>query len=222
MKIPYHIISTGSQGNATIVNKFVLIDCGVPFKQLQPFYRDLKIVLLTHIHSDHFNKSAIKQLAADRPTLRFACGSWLAKAVADCGVPIKQMDVLEPQTLYNYGACNISMFLTTHDVPNCGWKIHFPIGKCIYATDCSNLNGISALHYDLFLIEANYTTAEIEAKIAEKKANGEYAYEVRAQRYHLSKEKCDDFICRNIGKNGDYVYMHTHRDKEEPTDDRKT
>jgi len=49
--IEYVIISTGSKGNAVIANKAVLIDCGVPFKALKMYYKKLKLVLLTHIHS---------------------------------------------------------------------------------------------------------------------------------------------------------------------------
>lgn len=47
----YEIISTGSKGNATVLNKSILIDCGVSFKKIEPYLYDLKAVLLTHIHS---------------------------------------------------------------------------------------------------------------------------------------------------------------------------
>ena len=49
--VKYNIISTGSDGNATILEEFVLIDCGVPYKALEPYVPKLKLVLLTHIHS---------------------------------------------------------------------------------------------------------------------------------------------------------------------------
>lgn len=47
----YDIIATGSRGNAVVINNNILIDVGVPFKSLENFYKNLKIVLLTHIHS---------------------------------------------------------------------------------------------------------------------------------------------------------------------------
>ena len=47
----YEIISTGSHGNAVVLNKHILIDVGVSFKALKNVYKDLKLVLLTHIHS---------------------------------------------------------------------------------------------------------------------------------------------------------------------------
>lgn len=55
--VKYNIISTGSDGNATILEEFVLIDCGVPYKALEPYVPKLKLVLLTHIHSDHFQSA---------------------------------------------------------------------------------------------------------------------------------------------------------------------
>ena len=66
----YNIISTGSQGNAVVVDEIILIDCGVSFKALKDVYKKLQIVLLTHIHADHFKRSTIKRLAKQRPTLR--------------------------------------------------------------------------------------------------------------------------------------------------------
>ena len=173
--VKYNIISTGSDGNATILEEFVLIDCGVPYKALEPYVPKLKLVLLTHIHSDHFQKRTIKRLASERPTLRFGCCRWLAPPLIAAGVPERQIDVLEPRTMYGYGLCNVIPFMLVHNVPNCGYKVHFPSGKVIYATDTNNLNGVQALGYDLYLIEANYRDEDIQAKIAEKKAAGQYA-----------------------------------------------
>ena len=73
----YKIINTGSDGNATVLEGIILIDCGVSFKKLNECYKQLKIVLLTHIHQDHFNKKTISKLAIERPTLRFVCCKWL-------------------------------------------------------------------------------------------------------------------------------------------------
>lgn len=215
MSVPYHVISTGSKGNAVVINDFILVDCGVPYKTIKPFTPKLKLVLLTHIHSDHFRPSTLRTLARERPTLRFACCSWLASDLVAAGVPAKNIDILEIGVMYGYGICNVIPVALVHNVPNCGYKIHFPIGKVFYATDTNNLNGISARNYDLYMVEANHEEETILKKITDKKAAGEYAYEVHAMRNHLSKEKCDDFIYRNIGPGGEYVYLHCHVDKEE-------
>ena len=214
MAVPYHIISTGSRGNAVVVNESVLIDCGVSFKAIKPFCNRLKLVLLTHIHSDHFNPTTLRMLSEKRPTLRFGCCRWLVADLVAAGVPTTNIDVLEIGIMYGYGICNIIPVPLSHDVPNCGYKLHFPIGKVFYATDTNNLNGITARHYDLYMVEANYEDEIIMEKIAAKKETGEYAYEKRVLKHHLSKAKCDDFIYRNIGPGGEYVYLHCHIDKE--------
>lgn len=146
--------------------------------------------------------------------LRFACGRWLVNPLLDAGVPSQNIDVLEAGKMYGYGICNVIPVLLVHNVPNCGYKIHFPTGKVFYATDTNNLNGISARHYDLYMVEANYVDEEIQSRIAEKKAAGEFPYEMQVLRNHLSKAKCDDFIYRNIGARGEYVYLHRHVEKE--------
>lgn len=212
--IDYKILSTGSDGNAVIIENDIMIDCGVSFKTLKDDVRGIKLVLLTHIHSDHFNKATIKRLAAERPTLRFGAPWWLIENLSICGMTKHNIDVLQCGYRYKYGNVTVEPFELVHNVPNCGYKLFFSDGrKIIYATDTNNLNGIVAKDFDLYMIEANYEDEEIERRIREKKENGEYAYEAQVLKNHLSKAKCDDFIYKNIGVNGQYVYMHRHEER---------
>lgn len=213
--IDFKIISTGSQGNAVVVNKVILVDCGVTFKALKNYYKDIKLVLLTHIHADHFNKTTIKRLARERPTLRFGCCRWLVEPLIGCGVRKNNIDVYKFDTCYGYKICDIIPVPLVHNVPNCGYKIHFPFGKLIYCTDTNNLNGIVARHYDLYLLEANYEDDVIQEKIKAKKAEGIYAYEIQVLKNHLSKKKCDDFLAKNCGPNSLFCYMHCHDDTKD-------
>lgn len=213
--IPFEIIASGSKGNAVVLNKTVLVDCGVSYRALAPYVPGLRLVLLTHVHRDHFRKATIRRLAAERPTLRFGCCQWLVAPLLGAGVSAANIDVMDFDTIYRYSACEVTPVPLCHNVPNCGYKVHFRAGKVIYATDTNNLDGIYAPNYDLYLIEANYEDEEIKARIASKKESGEYAYEMQVLKNHLSKAKCDAFIYRNIGPSGVYVYMHQHREKEE-------
>ena len=210
--IDYNIISTGSKGNAVVLDDIILIDCGVSLKALKEVYKDLKIVLLTHIHSDHFNRTTLRRLSEERPTLRFACCEWLVTPLLEMGVPKQNIDVLEIGKIYDYKAFKVSPVKLYHDVPNCGYRLFFGKEKVFYATDTSTLAGITAKDYDLYLVEANHEEEEIKKRISEKKANGEFAYELRATRNHLSKEQCDAWIYENIG-NGEYVYLHQHQER---------
>lgn len=214
--VEYNIISTGSKGNAVVVDDRVLIDCGVPFKSIQPHLKYLQLVLLTHIHSDHFRPSTIRRMARERPMLRFGCCPWMVAPLVDAGVSKSNIDLMTFGVMIRYRASiTVEPVPLSHDVPNCGYKIGLPAGNVFYATDTANLNGISAPNYDLYLVEANYEEEEIMEKISEHKANGEYAYERRVLNTHLSKAQCDDFIYSNIGPTGQYVYLHCHQDKEE-------
>lgn len=209
--ITYNIVSTGSKGNAVVINKFILIDCGVSFKQLKPSYRDLKLVLLTHIHSDHFNRTAIRMLANERPLLRWACCRWLVSPLVECGIEPANIDILECGIQYDYGIVAVEPVPLSHNVPNCGYKLFFKSGgKLFYATDTNSLAGVQAANFDLYMVEANHEEAEIKERIAEKKAAGLYAYEMQAVKNHLSKEKCDNWIYSNIGPTGNYIYLHNH------------
>lgn len=96
----YDIIGTGSSGNAVVINKSILIDCGMSYKAIEPYAKDLKLVLLTHEHSDHFKQSSVNALARDRPTLRWGCCQWMVKLLLETGVDIRQIDVYEHGHLY--------------------------------------------------------------------------------------------------------------------------
>jgi len=210
----YNIISSGSKGNAVVTNDYILIDCGVPFKALQPFYKKLKIVFLTHIHGDHFNKTAIKRLAFERPTLRWACCGWLIDDLIACGVRKSNIDILTPGCINHYGLFDVEVFTTPHNVPNCGFIFEISNEKLFYATDCNSLDHVKCKNADLYMVEANYRESEIMERIAEKKANGEYPYELEVIKNHLSEEKALAWICDNAGENGQYILMHKHEVRE--------
>lgn len=210
----YNIIATGSQGNAVVLENSILIDCGVTFKSLKEVYKDLKIVLLTHEHGDHFNKTAIKRLAKERPTLRFGCCNWLVRPLVELGIPKQNIDVLEIGKIYDYKAFKISPIRLYHNVPNCGYRIFIGQEKAIYATDTGHLNGITAKGYDLYLIEANYTEDDLEERIIAKTTAGQYCYELNVASRHLAKEQADEWLLKNMGANSRYEYLHGHIDKE--------
>ena len=206
----YKIIASCSTGNAVIIRDIILIDCGVSFKRLQKYYKKIKIVLLTHIHSDHFKKETIRKLAQERPTLRFACCEWLLESLLEYGVSRRNIDVLNIGTKYDYKLFKIVPIKLYHDVPQCGYRVLFNDYKIIYATDTRTLEGITAKNYDLYLIEGNYEDEEIEKRIRKKQEVQQYCYEYRARYTHLSKGQASDFLLNNMGNNSEYVFMHEH------------
>lgn len=210
-----NVLASGSKGNAVIIGGGTLIDCGVPFKLLEPYVSRLRLVLLTHIHGDHFNPATLRRLHMERPALRFGCCEWLVKPLVDAGIPPRCIDVYMPDYGYSYVDLTVSPFTLTHDVENCGYRLEACNGKkIIYATDTATLEGISARDYDLYLVEANYTEAEMEERIKRKIESGEFIYEYRAAAGHLSQEQTEAWLAQNAtpGKSK-VIYLHKHHDE---------
>ena len=210
----YNIISTGSKGNAVIINNHILIDAGVPYKQLAPYVKDLRLVLLTHEHGDHFVPSTVQRLHKERPALRFGCCEWMVPHLLSAGVAARSIDLYRPEYVVEYQGQGLLIRPEplTHNVPNCGYHIYAKGERLFYATDTGTLDGIEAKGYDLYLVEANHTKADIAARAAEKVARGEYAYEFRAAENHLSREQTEDWLYQNMGPRSLYLFLHGHEE----------
>ena len=128
----YHIISSGSKGNATIVvaNKTViLIDMGITFVRLEEGFKEVNLspnditgAIFTHNHSDHING------------LKF--------------IPIKKQYALEgtlPSSGHNVlnlfkpvfiGEIKVTPIKSSHDAINpCGYVLEHENEKLVYLTD---------------------------------------------------------------------------------------
>ena len=213
----YNIISTGSKGNAVVINGRILIDCGVPFKALEPVKKDLRLVLLTHIHSDHFNPRTARALSKERPALRWGCCEWMVGPLLEAGVDKRRVDVISPYNsddaaLYK-GLAVVRPEFIPHNVPNCAWHIFDGKEHLFYATDSGTLEGIEAKSYDLYMIEANHTRADLEARMEAKRAAGEFSYEWAAAQNHLSKEQAEEWLYQQMGPNSQYIFLHQHQGK---------
>lgn len=219
----YDIIATGSSGNAVVINGEILIDCGVPYKTLEKsgYIKTLKLVLLTHEHGDHFKPSTVKRLHQERPALRWCCCDWMVPPLLKAGVDKRAIDVARltrseqtSQALIYNNLAIVDPEPLVHDAPNCGWRISAGGEWLFYATDTGSLDHLEIPNYNYYLIEANHTRAELEARIAEKQTRGEYAYEYRAAANHLSREQALDWLAQNAGANSQYVFLHQHYQKD--------
>lgn len=204
------VIGTGSRGNATLLD-CILIDCGMPSRAILPYFKRIKLVLLTHIHCDHFKPSTLRRIHSERPSVRFVCGEHLAGELISLGISPIMIDVVSPGQTYDYGLFEIEPLELVHNVRNFGYKIRFHTGEtAIYATDTNSLDGISAPNFTWYFIEANHGEKEIHERIKRKALENQYAYEYDAARNHLSREKADDWLYRMASPNSLIYYMHEH------------
>ena len=210
----YEVIATGSTGNCVILNDYIAIDMGVPFKSISAHVKSLKLVLLTHRHSDHFNPTTVRKLAELRPTLRFGCCEWMVPHLVGAGVNKRFIDVFTPGFCFIYPkAFTLMPEKLTHNVPNCGYHIWMGNESLFYATDTGTLDGIEAKGYDLYMVEANHTQSDIEDRVLRKRMDDQYAYEYKAAENHLSREQAEDWLYQNMGPRSLYVFLHGHKEK---------
>lgn len=200
----YKVVSSGSKGNAVIYANSIMVDCGVSFSKLKDFVKDLRLVLLTHIHKDHFNIKTIKRLARERPTLRFGACEWLKEPLQG----INNVDIYKIGKVYNYKYFKLSPVKLYHDVPNCGYRIFLNNYKIFHATDTAHLKGITAKGYNLYAIEHNYNDKVIMENIEKARREGRYAYELGAINSHLSERQAMEFILKNKGDSYEILRLH--------------
>lgn len=221
----YEIISTGSKGNAVVLDGVILVDCGVSWKKLRPYAQQLRLVLLTHVHGDHFKPATVRALHRERPGLRWCCCPWMVEPLLEAGVSRRVIDVAEVGILNAYANLGaVKAEETLHNVPNCAWLIWLlkdvgrerlmdEVERVFYATDAANLDDVQAPGYDWYCIEANHKEAELEERLAAKLEAGEFAYEAAARENHMSEEQAMAWLRENMGPNSRYVLLHQH---EEP------
>lgn len=208
------ILATGSKGNAVLLGGSILIDCGVPFKALEPYLYDISLVLLTHTHSDHFNESTIRKLHRRRPVLRFGCCANVAPRLARLVDP-SRITLLADGTAQSFTLCSVAPFSLVHDVENYGYVVSMGGKTALYATDTRYIP-ISAPSLDLYMVEANYTDEDIRQRIAAKEAAGKFSHESRVLDTHMSQ----DTAVRWLNDNADpyrsrIIFLHQHHFDED-------
>ncbi|MBF0714516.1 hypothetical protein HZY83_07485 [Gemella sp. GH3] len=196
--INYTIISSGSKGNCVIIEN-VMIDCGVPFKKIKECLYNINYLLITHIHSDHLNKSCVKQIRKLFPNIKIIGNYEVAQeidvdVIANAGYDVNTKD-------YTFFP-----FECVHDVLCYGYIWNVNGFRIIYATDTNNLDILhnNGIKYDYIFIESNYD----EVKIKNAKRTKGYDPKLSALR-HMSKQKATEFYYVNRrDNNSKFIELH--------------
>lgn len=205
------IIKTGSKGNCIIVENKFMLDCGVPYKMVESYLKDIKLIFISHKHGDHLNPATVKKIAYNYPNIKFLCGVSVNDDIVKCGVPERNVICLFEGKWYSLGLCNVKLDFLYHDVPNFALSLWYSNKTMFYCTDTSQISHVSALDYDLYLIEANYLTDdELDAKIVEAHDKGEFTYLERVRHTHLSQLQALNWLDENMGEHSKYQFIHQH------------
>ena len=206
----YEIVGSGSRGNAIIIEDVLMLDCGVPFTQIRPYLKKVKIIFISHIHQDHLYPSTVKKIAYNHPLIRFICGSKdVAEKLLECGVLIQNIYFMPSRKWFSLGIVNLKLEPMKHDVDNYAlkFKINNINKRGIYIVDTASLGDLKAEKYDLYLIEANYKEETLQKHLQEC-SQEDLIYLQRVPYTHLSYEQANTFLIDNMGANSEFQYIH--------------
>lgn len=214
----YNILGTGSSGNCIIIENNIMLDCGLSYKKIKSYLKNIKLIFISHRHTDHLLPTTIKQIAYNFPTIKFVYNEndyYIFDILFNNGVDIRNMYCIKQNSWYDAGICKIKIEELKHDVLNSACHLEINGKKLLYVTDTSSVNHIQALNYDTYLIEANYhSREEIEQRIKEAEEKGEFTHLKRVLYTHLCEEDCIDWLKDNMSNKSEYCFIHQHIDKE--------
>lgn len=186
---PIEIIASSSSGNAVVYFEQVLVDIGVNYEILAPHLTHIKIICLTHLHSDHYNETCMKNIILKYPNI-----IWLIpKYFLDTFSPVilnyiknVRSVIVDSEEVLKIGPYKIFNFMLVHDVRNCGWSIEYSNFKIMHATDTCMLPLKGFENYDVYALECNYEEVSIQMTITQKLHDDMFSYELRAKDNHMS------------------------------------
>jgi phosphoribosyl 1,2-cyclic phosphodiesterase len=193
------IIASGSTGNAVLYFGKVLVDCGVPFAKIKPFLPGVKLILISHVHKDHFNEKTLQRIRFDCPHIEIFNA---AQRIRGGETSVRRFAI---------GNIKFAVFPLYHDVPNYGFCIEYMGKKIFHATDTACLDGITAKGYDYYCIEANYDEDVAKEVIAFKLSHSCFAHEIGSINSHLSIQQCEAFFDANRGRNSVLIKLHENK-----------
>lgn len=222
--IDYEVISTGSQDGNCLRVENVLFDIGVSFKTIYQTLKkhSIKVVFISHKHSDHLNISTVKQISETFPWITFLINkdvfnkikSELPDFKGRYNVIADGNKITIPSESSKYRSLVIQIFHTDHEkklISNgyYGDKIFNgskEIENFVFATDFWNVNNLPNKKIDYFFLEANYQ----EETFKKAKQEGILPlWSIQGTDRHLSRELSHEYYLKHRrNKNSKYIPLH--------------
>ena len=226
--MPYNLIASGSSGNCIIYNETVMVDIGIKLKDkelITPYLDNIKVIIITHRHSDHIQIHLMKWIINNYPDIMFMyiqdvrdyLDEKLVRKVKGETVQIevpKEM-IIEPMKLYNLGFMKFQPIEVYHDVPNIALYMVFKgQHKIFHATDTHTLEGIRIPRdTSVIALEHHHKEEHYDELIAEKVLLGEFSHEIGAKNVHMSFEDAKQFLLDNQIENATVLRLHMSSDE---------
>lgn len=197
--IDYHIISSGSKGNCVVINRTVMVDCGIAFNKLKDYLYDVKYLIITHIHQDHLKLKTLTQISSQFPRIKII-GNYEVHQVFPCHYIANSGFNIETEDFV------FTPFQGFHDVLVYGYVWTDSGNRIIYCTDTSSLEEAPDGLYDYFFLESNHDENKLE-EARGKPVNGYDPY--LSGKRHLSTQQCKAFFyMHRSNPNAELIELH--------------
>lgn len=195
-------ISTGSQNGNCYIYDSLMLDVGVSYSKIKNDLKGIKLIFISHLHTDHFNKDTIRKIRLHYPNIMFVGGSNMKDMYEELELRHTIMDLGK---LYDFGVMKLSTVALYHDIENFGLRIFHNDLKGIYITDTYTVEGISFKGYDFIIIEFNHDE-KTHLKLAETSSYG--VRFTNAMNSHLSFQQANEAINENAKDGTEILLIH--------------
>lgn len=201
-ELDYTVVASGSKGNCVVIEN-IMIDAGVPYKDIKEFLYNIDYLLYTHCHGDHFRESTFKRIREEFPNIVIAGNKTLMEvANTDFDIIIKDNEPFE------IGDYTVTPFPGIHDVEVHGFEWYVGDTHIVYMTDSNTTEFIPTDDkYDYLFLESNHD----ESKLAKAKGkNKKYHYPAYKNGLrHLSTQQSKQFyLCNRRSRESKWIELH--------------
>lgn len=198
--IDYHIIATGSTGNAVRIES-IMFDCGIPFSKMKEDLYLVDALMITHAHSDHVKPATLDRIRKEFPRI-----SVFANADVAYQFDVDQVVGTEPFRLTKNR--KVIPIPGVHDVPVTGYLVTMKGINFLYMTDTSRVSLPEEIPLDYVFLESNYDERKLAEKAKQYRRRGYDPYDSVYR--HLSTQKCKEFYFLHRRDN-DSVLIELHQ-----------
>lgn len=202
--LDYRVIASGSDGNAVRIEN-IMIDCGIPFKEMKEDLYKVDTLLITHSHGDHIKGTTLKSIRKEFPRIKVYANADVAYQY-DVDVVIGSATLKLPKKRI------VIPFEGKHDVPVTGFVIQLKGLNILYMTDTREVKMPIDCPLDYVFLESNYDERKINEIGRNYKRRG-YDPRINSVARHLSTQKCKEFYyLHRRDKDSELIELHkSHR-----------
>lgn len=201
----YKVIASGSSGNSVMIED-VLIDCGTAYSKLKPYLSRVRVLIITHTHTDHLKVNTYNKIRSMYP--RIVC-------IGNYEVAQKVSVDLIAQVAYPNKVRDREFYAVEvpHDVLTYAYAWKQDGEWVMYCTDASDTKALESLvkgrKIKYFFLESNHDEKKVEAIRGESVKRYGYNAYAGAKR-HLSTQQAKAFYYMNREDN-DSLWVELHK-----------